>query len=58
MSPQKCYQHLYPELIELLDDEERDVVVMAIQAFSEIVELLLKDDTTVNNIDDIETVRQ
>ena len=31
---------------------------MAIQAFSEMVELLLKDDETVNNIEDIEAVRQ
>ena len=30
---------------------------MAIQAFSEMVELLLKDDTSVNNITDIEAVR-
>jgi len=30
---------------------------MAIQAFSEMVELLLKDDASVNNITDIEAVR-
>ena len=30
LTPQKCYEHLYPELIELLDDEEREVVIMAI----------------------------
>jgi len=49
---------LYPELIELLDDEEREVVEMAIQAFSEMVELLLKKDDADYNITDIEGVRQ
>lgn len=30
LSAQKAYEHLYPELIELLDDEEREVVTTAI----------------------------
>ena len=30
LSPKKAFEHLYPELIELLDDEEREVVIMAI----------------------------
>ena len=34
----KAYSNLYPELKELLDDEEREVVITAIQAFGEMVE--------------------
>ena len=30
LGPQKAYQSLYPELIELIDDEEREVVITAI----------------------------
>ena len=58
LSPQKAYQHLYPELIELLDDEEREVVIMAVQAFSEMVELFLSTENADNNIVDKEAVRQ
>ena len=54
LSAQLAYQHLYPELIELLDDEEREVVIMAIQAFSEMVELFLNSDNADNNITDKE----
>ena len=57
LSTQKAYQHLYPELIELLDDEEREVVTTAIQAFGELVELFVSTDTTVNNISDTEGVK-
>jgi hypothetical protein len=57
LSAQLAYQHLYPELIELLDDEEREVVIMAIQAFSEMVELFLNADNADNNITDKEAVR-
>jgi len=34
MSPNESWDHLYPELVELLDDEEREVVTTAIQAFA------------------------
>jgi len=51
----KAYQHLYPELMELLDDEEREVVITAIEAFGEMVELFLSPE---NNIAEKEPVRQ
>lgn len=57
LSPQKCYEHLYPELIELLDDEEREVVTTAIQAFAEMVEQFLSTEDENNNIEDKEPVR-
>ena len=57
LSPQKAYEHLYPELIELLDDEEREVVTTAIQAFGEMTEQFLSSDTSVNNIANIDEVR-
>ena len=57
LTAQKAYEHLYPELIELLDDEEREVVIMAIQAFSEMVELFLNEENADNNITDKEAVR-
>lgn len=57
LGQQKAYQHLYPELIELLDDEEREVVITAIQAFGELVDLFVSTDTTINNITDTASVR-
>jgi len=51
----KAYQHLCPELMELLDDEEREVVITAIEAFGEMVELFLSPE---NNIAEKEPVRQ
>jgi hypothetical protein len=57
LGPLKAYQSLYPELIELLDDEEREVVTTAIQAFGELVEQFVNTDTNVNNIADMEGVR-
>ena len=30
LGAQKAYESLYPELIELIDDEEREVVITAI----------------------------
>jgi len=44
----------------LLDDEEREVVITAIEAFGELVELFTKtdDDTTENNITDIDSVKE
>lgn len=41
LSPSKAYAHLYPELVELLDDEEREVVITAVEAFSVMMEHLL-----------------
>ena len=38
LGSQKAFQHLYPELIELLDDEEREVVITAIQAYGLLAE--------------------
>ena len=38
LGAQKAFQHLYPELIELLDDEEREVVITAIQAYGLLAE--------------------
>lgn len=55
MTAAKAYQHLYPELMELLDDEEREVVITAIEAFGEMVELFLSPE---NNIAEKEPVRQ
>ena len=40
-----------------MDDEEREVVTTAIQAFGELVELFVSTDTAVNNIADFEGVR-
>ena len=57
LGPKKAYESLYPELIELLDDEEREVVTTAIIAFGELVEQFVNPDTTVNNIIDMEAVR-
>ena len=41
-----------------MDDEEREVVIMAVQAFSEMVELFLSTENNDNNINDKEAVRQ
>ena len=38
MGPRQAWEHIFPELIGLLDDEEREVVTTAIQAFSALVE--------------------
>jgi len=51
------YEHLYPELVELLDDEEREVVTTAIQAFGELAEHYLSSDLATNNITNLDTVR-
>ena len=56
LGAQKAFQHLYPELIELLDDEEREVVITAIQAYGLLAEFFLSTDQ-VNNIIDIESAR-
>ena len=57
LTSQKAFEHLYPELLELLDDEEREVVSTAIQAFGELVDQFLNTDITTNNISDVEGVR-
>ena len=58
MGAAASYEHLYPELVELIDDEEREVVTTAIQAFGELVEQYLNTDPSVNNtIADLAAVR-
>ena len=57
LSKQKAFESLYPELLELLDDEEREVVTMAIQAFADMVETFLSADAEANDIADKEGVR-
>ena len=57
LGSQKAYEHLYPELVELLDDEEREVVITAIQAFGELVDLFVSTDPNVNNIADTAAVK-
>jgi hypothetical protein len=33
----KSFEHLFPELVELYDDEEKDVTLSAIGAFADLV---------------------
>ena len=53
LGSQKTYEELYPELIELLDDEEREVVTTAIQAFAVLVEQFLNTDADIENFDEV-----
>lgn len=46
LGSQKAYESLYPELIELIDDEEREVVTTAILVFSELAEQFLPTDSS------------
>ena len=57
MGPSKAYEYLYPELKELLDDEEREVVTTAIAAFGYMVEQFLSSENEDNDIGDKEAVR-
>ena len=57
LGSQKSYSNLYPELIELIDDEEREVASTAIQAFGELVEQYLNKDSQINDIMNMEEVR-
>lgn len=34
---QKSFEHLFPELVELFDDEEKDVTLSAIGAFADLI---------------------
>lgn len=57
LGPSKAYEYLYPELKELLDDEEREVVTTAIAAFGYMVEQFLGSENEDNDIGDKEAVR-
>ncbi len=52
----KSFEHLFPELVELYDDEEKDVTLSAIGAFADLVidvyskdEVLLKSEKLVES---------
>ena len=60
LGAQKAFEHFYPELTELLDDEEREVVTTAIVSFSEFIDQFFgppADEATAHPIADLETVR-
>jgi len=63
MGKDESWEHIYPELQELLDDEEREVVSTAIQAFTALVEEYLSPPDPENNaatsapVNEIEVVR-
>lgn len=41
---QKSYEHLYPELVELIDDEEKEVAQTAILTFTDLAKLYLVEE--------------
>jgi hypothetical protein len=47
---QKSFEHLFPELVELFDDEEKDVTLSAIGAFADlIIDVYSKDEALIKS---------
>lgn len=47
---QKSFEHLFPEVVELFDDEEKDVTLSAIGAFADLViDVYSKDEVLIKS---------
>ena len=54
---QKSFEHLYPELVELIDDEEKEVAQTAILTFTDLAKLYLVEENNLQKPGQVEAVR-
>ena len=57
LQAQKSFEHLYPELVELVDDEEKEVAQAAILTFADLAQLYLVEANNLASPGQVEEVR-